>query len=200
MHQQAFRDALAPAGLLIDHIELAGDQIRITGRSGVSSSICPRCGRRSTRIHSHYRNLQLGGGDMTEQVKTSGDAKSVGRTLWQTACAMIVAVVAWLVVAVVVGFLLSLWNKLTTITRPEIIDFFSAVIAAAVGMAAARAACDKVFDSYARRAIFVLFAGLSILMVVVELALLAEPNAPITVTAQGIVIIIAAYVLFWQRE
>ncbi|HVJ34798.1 MAG TPA: ISL3 family transposase [Terriglobia bacterium] len=55
MRQQAFRDALAPTGLLIDQIELVGDQIRITGRSRFSGSICPRCGRRSTHIHSHYR-------------------------------------------------------------------------------------------------------------------------------------------------
>jgi len=54
MHRQVFRDALAPAGLLIDHVDLAGDQVLITGRSRFSSSICPRCGRRSTRIHSHY--------------------------------------------------------------------------------------------------------------------------------------------------
>jgi transposase len=55
MRQQAFRDALAPTGLLIGHIELVGDQIRITGRSRFSGSICPRRGSRSTHIHNHYR-------------------------------------------------------------------------------------------------------------------------------------------------
>lgn len=55
LHQGEFRDAFAPAGLFIDHVELIADQILITGRSRSPSSICPRCPRPSARVHNHYR-------------------------------------------------------------------------------------------------------------------------------------------------
>ena len=105
---------------------------------------------------------------------------------WRTAGAMVLAPLTWLSVALSIGLLLSLWNRLTTTVRPEIIDFFVAIIATIVGMVAARAACDKVFKVYAKRPIFVLFilfASLSVVGMATEFLSLGKLQKPITVSA-----------------
>ena len=122
---------------------------------------------------------------------------------WRTAGAMVLALLTWLSVALSIGFLLSLWNRLTTTVRPEIIDFFVAIIATIVGMVAARAACDKVLKVYARRPIFVLFiffASLSVVGMTTEFLSLGKLQNPITVSAHLIAMTVAAWVIFWRRD
>jgi transposase-like protein len=54
MHGRGFREAIAPTGLVIDKVEYAADQIRITRRSRFRVSIYPNCCRPSARVHSRY--------------------------------------------------------------------------------------------------------------------------------------------------
>jgi transposase len=54
MDGKGFRQAIAPAGLVVDTVEFAAGQILITGRSRSPVSICPNCCRPSTRVHSRY--------------------------------------------------------------------------------------------------------------------------------------------------
>jgi hypothetical protein len=55
MHRKALQAAIAPAGLVIDKIELLGGELLLTGHSRARFSGCPDCGQPSWRIHSRYR-------------------------------------------------------------------------------------------------------------------------------------------------
>ena len=101
-----------------------------------------------------------------------------------------------------VGFLLSIWNQVMTTVRPEIVDFFAAIVATIIGMLAARAVCDKIFKVYSKRPIFVLFilfALLSVVGMATELLSLGKLQTPITVSAHLIAMTVAAWVIFWRR-
>lgn len=142
---------------------------------------------------------------MSEQLEDGSAQVKMGALLWQTALAVIVAPVIWMVVTLIVAFLLSFWNRLMTVVRPEIIDFFAVIVATIVGMVAARAACDKFFKHYSRRpifVIFVLFGLLSLVGVITEFASASEPEfaRPITAVVATIAMVIAAYSKFWLRE
>ena len=119
---------------------------------------------------------------------------------WRSAGAVILALITHTAVATLTGFLIAVWNRLTSTTRPEIIDFFAVIIAAVLGMVAAKAACDKIFKVYAKRPIFVLFGTLSALGLVIVMFLLEEPETPIISSAQAIATAIAAWVIFWRRD
>ncbi len=54
MGGSAFRDGIAPTGLVIEKVEYVSSQLRITGRSRSRISLCPGCGRPSARVHSQY--------------------------------------------------------------------------------------------------------------------------------------------------
>lgn len=54
MGDSAFRDGIAPIGLVIDKVECASGQLQITGRSRSPISFCPGCDRPSARVHSRY--------------------------------------------------------------------------------------------------------------------------------------------------
>lgn len=115
-----------------------------------------------------------------------------------TAGAMVLAPVVWILVAFVVGAILSIWNKLMTVMRPEIIDFFAALVSAAVGMWAAQAVCEKLIKNYAGRPVFAIFFVFAVGQASAVLLVIEEPAAPITVLAQSLAILIAAYVWFWR--
>ena len=132
--------------------------------------------------------------------KEKPESVSKGLMFWRTVGAMVLASMTWTVVAMMVGFLLSVWNRLITVVRPEVIDFFAAITAAIVGVVAARAVCNKILRIYAKRPIFFLFTSLAIAGLVVEFLLLEKPKYPITVSAQMIVLIVAAWIIFWRRD
>ena len=55
MHRKELRAAIAPAGLVIEKIELVDGELLITGHSRAEFSCCPDCRQPSRRIHSRYR-------------------------------------------------------------------------------------------------------------------------------------------------
>jgi hypothetical protein len=119
-------------------------------------------------------------------------------TFMQTLGAMVVAPLAWTATAFVVGGAISVSQRIFTVMRPEIIDFFAAMVAAVIGMIAARASCNKLFKLYSRRAIFVEFSLLAGVGLVFELFLLTNPVSPVTTITQLLLITYIAFVLFWQ--
>lgn len=116
----------------------------------------------------------------------------------QTLGAVIVAPLAWTATALVAGGVFSVLNRIFTVVRPEIIDFFAAMFAAVIGMVAARASCDKLFKRYSRPAIFVEFAVLAAAGVGFVLFFVSNPVSPVTSTAQCLLVAYMAFVFFWQ--
>mgnify|MGYP003577234575 CR=1 FL=1 len=52
MGGSAFRDGIAPTGMVIDKVDYSTGQLQITGRSRSPISFCPGCGRPSARVHT----------------------------------------------------------------------------------------------------------------------------------------------------
>lgn len=124
---------------------------------------------------------------------------ATGTSFWQTVLAMVLAPVVWTIAAFVVGFIIALTQRLFTVIRPEIIDFFAAIMAGIAGVIAARAACDKLFENYVRKCIFILFTLLILLFSAVEIFMVPAHWGMITVFAQFIAVIITAYMVFWNE-
>jgi hypothetical protein len=137
-------------------------------------------------------NLQPGGPTKGEQFMRA--------MVLRTVSAVILASLTWFLVALTVGLLISLLFTPSSKILLEIVAFFTAIIAGLVGMAAARAICDKLIKFYAKPPLFIFFASLATIGLVFELFLLKNPQEPITVSSQMVAVIVAAYVHFWRRE
>ena len=118
--------------------------------------------------------------------------------VWRTCAAAVLALATWFVVSTVLGTAIFYLNRLTTVTRPEIIGFFAHCVAGGAGVVAAKAACDKLLNGYAPRAIFVVFAAFSLFWLVNVWFLGSEPPAPFTFSFQMIVVLFVSWFIFWQ--
>ncbi len=123
---------------------------------------------------------------------------SKGPLALQTSVAMVLALVVYLVVATVTGVLIFLIQWSMTVIRPGIIQFFAATTGSVAGMAAAKGGCDSVLRGYSRRAVFVMFAILTVAALAMELFIVPMQLNQINSLGQLVAGTIAAYVCFWQ--
>lgn len=123
---------------------------------------------------------------------------SKGSLALQTAVAMVLALVVYLVVATVAAVLIFRVQSFMTVIRPEIIQFFAAIIGSVIGITAAKAACDTVLRGYSRKAVFVMFAILTVAALAMELFLVPMQINQINSLGQLVAGTISAYLYFWQ--
>ncbi len=133
-------------------------------------------------------------------MENENEARVTGTFLRQTVLALILAPVTWTIVAFLVGAFIAFTQRISTFIRPEDIDFYTAIMAGIFGVLAARAACDRFCERYSHKAIFVMFAVLSLLAVAFELFLVPAHWRPIAVYLQVVVVVITAYMAFWRRD
>jgi hypothetical protein len=110
------------------------------------------------------------------------------------------ALMIYVVVAIVIGGLVGLFNTLTTVMRPGIIGFISVVVGASAGISAARWACDEWLSLFYPRAVFFMFLALCVAGTGFELAFIPFDATKINSYAQLVVTAIAAYAAFWQMD
>lgn len=120
--------------------------------------------------------------------------------IWQTAAALIVSAIAGLLGMIAVGAFVYYSQRLLTDLRPEIVSFCAAIAAGAGSVFAAREACDWLFKHYSQRAVFGLFVLYGVSSLCVEIFHVAPHWGQISVYAQDITILIAAYSIFWQGQ
>jgi len=120
-----------------------------------------------------------------------------GAEVGGTIVALIIAPIVLAVVAIVVGFVFTVTHVIFTVIRPEVIGFFGACLGGALGVTAARSACDAVLRHYAPRVVFVELVLMCLVGLVGELVYLPLEWARAAPVAQLVVIIMSAYGLFW---
>jgi hypothetical protein len=128
------------------------------------------------------------------------EAQGRGTLTLQTTVAMVLALIVYVVVAVLAGTLFYLIQTGFTVIRPGITQFFSVIIGSAIGMMAARKACDKVLRNYAGRAVFIMFAALAAGIAFIEVVYVPMQWNQINSAAQVITAIVVSYTLFWKGE
>lgn len=79
---------------------------------------------------------------------------------WKTAVAIPVAIITYFCVSIAVHAGMYLGQTLLTVWRPGIIDFFSTIMGAVSGIAAAEWICDRTLECYSKKSVFIAFVVL----------------------------------------
>ena len=125
-----------------------------------------------------------------------------GIKIRQTILAMFVALVAWAVASVLIGFIIAIAHKINIRSDlgPEIISFMQAIGAGIGGVYAASVACDSFFEHHSRRSIFVMFSLISFAMIMFMLLFVPLHWSNIYTYSQAVVVLISSYKIFWVRS
>jgi hypothetical protein len=129
-----------------------------------------------------------------DQVKPSG--RSFAHTIGSLPLAFIIYLLSFLIVGGVVG----VFNFLMTVMRPGVIGFISVVTGSVAGISLAKAACDAWLPRYRPRAVFVMFAILFAIGLVMEIFFVPFDTSRINSYVQVVVTVAAAFGIFWNDE
>jgi hypothetical protein len=123
--------------------------------------------------------------------------------IWQTALALPLAFVTWFLALLITGLGMAFLNSIS-ITDKGFTQLWTTTIAAGAGVYAAFLLLELLFQKYVRGAVFSLF----VIIAVFNFAAEFSDDLPvwdtnwdrITRFFQGLVMVVASYVLFWQHE
>lgn len=124
--------------------------------------------------------------------------RQAGKTFTHMMLAPPLALIIYVIAAIVIGGLVGIFNTLTTVMRPGIIGFISVAVGSLAGISAARWACDEWLPLFYPRAVFFMFLSLSVAGVAFEIAFVPFDATKINSYVQLVVSALAAYAFFWQ--
>ena len=120
--------------------------------------------------------------------------------IWHTLVAMIVASITTLIVATVVNVLVVFLNTILSDESAGLISLSAAITSTVAGVYAARALCDKLFDHYSKKAVFLLYAVFGLLSVGVEIYIGHVDWKHALFFISDIVLVGTAFIFFWQNQ
>jgi hypothetical protein len=115
----------------------------------------------------------------------------------QTAGAIPLALVTWMIVSVLATVIWYFMNVFFTVIRPEIIGFIANAIGGFIGVIAAKALTDHWLPRAARKPVAIAFFGFCAFLLFLEWGYLPNPSHPVIVTAGVVSSTWAAYQAFW---
>lgn len=129
----------------------------------------------------------------------SSDSGSKGALALQTAVAMVLALVVYVIASILTSTAMFFFERLMSDIRPEIIAFSTVITGSVIGVYAARSACDMTLRSYSARAVAIWFEGLAVAALVFEFAFVPLAWTQINSFAQIAAVAVSAIVMFWNH-
>lgn len=126
--------------------------------------------------------------------------RQAGKTFTHMMLAPPLALVSYVVAAIVVGGLLGVFNTLTTVMRPGIIGFISVIAGSLAGISAARWVCDEWLPLFYPRAVFFMFVVVCVAGLAFEIAFIPFDATKINSYVQLVVTSVAAFGTFWETK
>lgn len=129
------------------------------------------------------------------------DDKQVnGIDLLKTIGACFLAPIMWIIGAMLGGLFFTITNSILTVIRPEIIQFFAAVIGTFAGIYVARISCDRWLKGYNPQVVFVVFAVLFLGLGYFEFVMLPLEWSRLDSYVQLLLLAFLSYIMFWKNE
>lgn len=122
---------------------------------------------------------------------------SIGPLVLQTAVAIVLSAIVYMVVATLMGMFIAAIHLLISDWGPNAIRLFALSFGAIAGVYSARAACDLALRDYSWKTVCIVFVVVNVVVIGMAIVLLPNEWEKVNAIAQPLVSIFAAVEFFW---